>query len=137
MEVLASDVERIPAASLNVPLDQFVTVWQTAEELDAAGEGGWYATGVVETCRWLGHAVVEGPGGRRELAYSPVTNTTQMAIEELIEAECVRAEVLAMRRPIPSWLQRRPGWIDGVSATLNWAWQRRGPAPIEDVSASG
>lgn len=135
MEVLASDVERIPAASLNVPLDQFVEVWQTAEKLDAVGDGGWYVTGVVETCRWLGHAVVVGPEGRREPAYAPVTNTTQMAIEELIEAECVRSEVLAMRRPIPSWLQRRPGWIDGVCTTLNWAWRRR-PAPIEGVSAT-
>jgi hypothetical protein len=137
MEVSASDVARIPAASLNVPLDQFVAVWQTAEKLDAAGNDGWYVTGVVETCRWLGRAVVEGPDGQRELAYAPVTNTTQMAIEELIEVECVRAEVLAMRRPVPSWLQRRPGWIDGVCATLNWAWRRTGQAPIEGVAAAG
>jgi hypothetical protein len=137
MEVSDSDVARIPAASLNVPLDQFVAVWQTAEKLDAAGDGGWYVTGVVETCRWLGRAVVEGQDGQRELAYAPVTNTTQMALEELIEAECVRAEVLAMRRPTPRWLQRRPGWIDGVCATLNWAWRRTGQAPIEGVSAAG
>ena len=137
MEVLASDVERIPAANLNVSLDQFVAVWQEAEKLDASGDGDWYVTGVVETCRWLGHAVVDGPDGRRELAYAPVTNTNRMAIEELIEAECVRADVLAMRRPIPSWLQKRPRWMDGVCTTLNWARRRRGPAPIEGASASG
>jgi hypothetical protein len=134
MEVLASDVERIPATNLHVPLDQFVAVWNAAERLNTSRDGGWYAVGVVETFRWMACAVVRRDSGGGELAYAPVTNGTSMAIEELIEAESVRADVLAMRRPVPTWLQRRPGWIDGVCATLNWAWRANGSPPVDIAS---
>jgi hypothetical protein len=39
----------------------------------------------------------------------------------LIEAECLAAERLLARRPVPPTLARRPGWIEGIVATLQWA----------------
>ena len=53
------------------------------------------------------------------------------AIEELIEAECLAAEVLLFRRAVPMWLTKRPGWLPAVVTTLGWAWRRSGKPPID------
>jgi hypothetical protein len=133
VEVLPSDLARIPGipvGNLHVPRDQFVAVWRAAE-CRVDGVTDWYALGVVETCRWLGGAIVRRKSGRWEPAYAPVTGTTSLAYEELVDQECVRAEGLAMRVPVAGWLQRRPGWLPGVLATLNWAWRRTAAAPLD------
>jgi hypothetical protein len=49
----------------------------------------------------------------------------------LIAAECLAAEKLLFRRPVPSWVENRPGWLPAVVATLAWAWRRTGPPPID------
>lgn len=64
-------------------------------------------------------------------AHSPATGRSVRAYEELIEAECVAAERLLARRPVPATLARRPGWVDGIVATLRWAWRRDAPAPLQ------
>jgi len=82
------------------------------------------------TCRWLATAVVRPEQGPWYLARSPVTHRTKRALPELIEEECLAAERLAMRRPVPQWLVERPGWAESIVAALNWAWWRRGGAPL-------
>jgi len=132
MEVVLSDVEQIPTGNLHVPRDRFVAVWRAAEDQASGADGrtDWYAIGVVETCRWLACVIVRRASGGLYRAYAPVTNRTTMAIEELIEQEYVAADKLALRRPMPNWLTKRPGWLDGVCATLHWAWARTGPPPL-------
>ena len=51
---------------------------------------------------------------------------------ELIEAECRAAQSDDGYAPA---LGARPGWRDGVRATFRWAWEGRGPAPIEVAPA--
>jgi len=133
VEVTENDIARIPVRNLRVPRDQFVALWTTAEERDQnfaeRGVTDWYTAGIVVTCEWLAGAVVQAPNGRRSPAYSPATNRTTTAYEELIEAEYLAAELLDVRRP--DLVEHRPGWCDAVRATLRWAWRRSGPPPIE------
>lgn len=135
MEVSATDIARIPARNIRVPREDFAAVGRTAEHRNEAlgqcGESDWFNAGVCVTCRWLAATDVRPPDGRWYLAPSPVTERTARAYEELIVAECFEAEKLVLRRPIPRWLQRRPGWIEGILATLGWAWQRNGRPPID------
>jgi len=56
-----------------------------------------------------------------------------MAYVELIEAEALAAEELSLRCPVPAWLAGRPGWLDGILATLDWCWRGSGRPPL-DVS---
>ena len=65
--------------------------------------------------------------GRRTLAPSPATRRQVRAYEELIEAEYLAAEQLDVRRP--DLVEHRPGWCEGIRATLRWAWRHEGPAP--------
>lgn len=137
MEVSATDIARIPAGNIRVPRQDFAAVWREAEHrneaLGARGESDWFNAGVCVTCRWLAATDVRPTDGRWYLAPSPITRRTARAYEELIVAEHHEAEKLALRRPVPAWLQRRPGWVQGILATLDWAWRRNGRAPI-DVS---
>lgn len=134
MKLTAADVEGVPATNLHIPVGDFVAVWAAAE---AAHEDrvrrhvpDWYGTGVIVTCRWLAQATVRPETGRWYPADSPITERSNMAYEELIEAEARAAEVLEMRQPRPRWLQARPGWVEGVVATFAWAWRRTAPPPI-------
>jgi hypothetical protein len=133
MELMARDIERVPRGNLRVPLVDFARVWVAAErradELEAAGHGDWYLTGVQVTCRWLACSTTlfDYPDGPvRQLAHAPITRTQQLAHEELIAAETQAAEV----RLIRGW-PGRPGYVEGVVATLEWAWRRSGRPPIE------
>lgn len=140
VEVSAADVAKIPVSNMRVSRAEFVALWQTAERLHddqlRRGVPDWYGAGVVETCRWL--AIVEPKTGPWQLAPSPVTRRVQVAYDDLIEGECQAAVQLAGRRPVPARLMSRPGWIDGVVATLNWAWRRLGSPPLGTIrSASG
>ena len=137
MRVTDSDIARIPAANLRVPRAEFAALWTAAEQRcdDQAARGvtDWYAGGVAATCEWLAVAVFRPECGPPQQAYAPATGRSARAYQELIEAECVAAERLLARRPMPPTLGRRPGWVEGIVATLRWAWRRSAPAPLQTV----
>jgi hypothetical protein len=134
VRVTDSDIARIPVTNIRVPRAEFAALWTAAEELcDEQGRRGvtdWYAGGVAATCEWLAGAVLRPETGPQQDACSPTTGRSARAYEELIEAEWVAAERLLARRPPPRTLVRRPGWIEGITATLNWAWRHSGTAPL-------
>jgi hypothetical protein len=129
MEVRDSDVARIPAENLRVALQEFAAVWTEAEAA-AARAHDWYAYGVASTCRWLACTTVRPAQGPWHPAPAPVTQRTGQATPELIQKECLEAELLAIGDP-PDWLTKRPRWLEGVCATLDWAWRRTGTAPMK------
>ena len=135
VEVSARDVAKIPRRNIRVAREDFAAVWRAAEQRNEAlgerGESDWFNAGVVVTCRWLATAFVRSELDRGHPARSPITSTTSRAYEELIANECLQAEKLAMRGPVPNWLQGRPGWVEGILATLGWAWQHNDRPPIE------
>jgi hypothetical protein len=129
MEVRDSDVAAIPAENLHVSISEFAAVWAAAEQ-EAATD--WRAVGVAETCRWLAAATVRSTRLPWYVAPAPVSQrTARRATPELIEQECLEAELLAARENPPTWLDGQPGWLDGVCATFAWAWRRKAPAPFE------
>jgi hypothetical protein len=133
VEVTEHDIARIPVRNLRVPRDEFAAVWAAAEDLSVQqgvqGVTDWYTAGVAVTCSWLAGAIVRTTTGRRFVARSPVTNRTATAYEELIEAEYLAAEMLDVRQP--RLVATRPGWCEGIRATLRWAWRRNGPPPLD------
>ncbi|MCA1681576.1 MAG: hypothetical protein LC700_00050 [Actinobacteria bacterium] len=133
VDVTEADVARIPRRNVRVSRAEFAAVWRTAERL---GGDDWYAAGVAFTCRWLAWATVRPASGPWHPARAPVTGRTNLAFEELIEVEYLEAEKLDMRRPRPEWLLGRPGWSEGICATLRWAWCRTGPAPLRVEEAA-
>ena len=130
MDVSARDLARVPAEHLRTPRAEFARLWLAAEER-AESDPDWYAFGVAATCRWMAGVTVRPDQGPWYPAPAPVTQRTGRSTPELIQQECMEAELLAMRRPEPTWLARRPGWIDGVIATLNWAWLGTGSVPLD------
>ncbi|MEU6643205.1 hypothetical protein ABZ863_11705 [Saccharomonospora sp. NPDC046836] len=130
MDLTAADLERIPARNVRVPVVEFARVWLAAERQVEADPQSWATYGVVATCRWLAGATVPSIAGGRELASAPVTRRSGSAYEELIAAECLAAEKMLFRRPVPPRVLSQPGWLEAVVATLAWAWRRTGPAPI-------
>lgn len=135
VQVTARHIERIPPGNLRVPRGEFAAVWAAAERACEAQTANpaighvWYEVGVMGTCRWMATAIVPGLRQRGwQPARAPVSSRTNAAHEELIEYELVAAEKLAARQP--SWLQDQQGWIEGVVATLNWAWRGVGDPPI-------
>jgi len=133
VEVTEHDIARIPVRNLRVPREEFARVWAAAHALDAEqgarGVADWYTAGVAVTCSWLAGAIVRTSSGRRFVARSPVTRRTATAYEELIEAEYLAAELLDVRQP--RLVESRPGWCEGIRATLRWAWRRNGPPPLD------
>jgi hypothetical protein len=69
-------------------------------------------------------AVVRPASGPWRLTRPPVSRRDESAYEELIEAEYLAAELLDVRRP--NLVESRPGWCEGIRATLRWAWRRPG-----------
>lgn len=136
VEVTVANLARVPAENLRVPRAEFGVVWAAAERQAAAeaarGVTDWYAGGVVVTCRWLAGAVVTDQTGRREPPYSPATDRSISAYEELIEAEYLVAEQLDLTRP--DLIEHRPGWCEAIRATLRWAWRHSGPPPLNVTS---
>ena len=131
VRVTEADIARIPVGNVRVPRTEFAAVWAAAEDRTRPrdeGVSGWFTAGVAVTCRWLAGAVVEVVPGRRGLAASPVGKREVRAYEELIEAEFLAAERLADRRP--DLVEHRPGWCEGIAATLRWAWRHDGPSPL-------
>ena len=113
-------------------------MWAFAEQQsrEHAEEGGtdWYAGAVALTCRWLAGAAYVPPRGVAEAARSPITFSAAAANEELIEREFQAAELLKTRDP--RLAADRPGWCEGIQATLRWAWRRQGPAPLDTPGAA-
>lgn len=132
------ELGRTPAGNVRVPLADFGRVWAAAEaqSADEAARGvtDWHAGGVVVTCRWLAGAVVTYQTGRRQLPRSPATERIVTAYEELIEAEYLIAESLDLVRP--DLVEHRPGWCEGIRATLRWAWRCNGPMPLAYTRAA-
>lgn len=132
MKVTDSDEGAIPPGNLRVSRRDFLAVWTFASE-HADGEAArgvtdWYAGGVAITCRWLATAPSRLPNGLVDPTPAPATRRTALAYEELIEEEVLAAERLAEKRP--DLMRSRPGWCEGVLATLRWAWRREGPPPF-------
>lgn len=129
MDVTDRDVARIPPRNIRVPRAEFAAVWKAAERR-LAQRKDWYSCGVVMTCQWLAVAQVRPKTGAWYMAPAPVTRRSGSAYEELIDAEAVAAEVLLSRRPPDVWVVKRPGYVEAILATLNWAWRRSEGAPI-------
>ncbi|TCC48075.1 hypothetical protein E0H73_43135 [Kribbella pittospori] len=136
MELRGSDFDRIRREHLRgVEVTDFAWVWLAAERradaLKIDGREDGYLAGVQWTCRWIanGEFRYEAPvdGRRGELARSPISRKSEFAIEELIEAETQAVERLIGRWEWPG----RPGYVEGVFATLAWVWRRSGVPPIE------
>jgi hypothetical protein len=147
MEVSSADGDRIPDENLHVPRSEFMAVWTYAEMLQAERSArnvtDWYGAGVVVTCRWIARATVRPDGRSPRQARSPVTGTRRLAHPELIDHECLAAELLDMRQPVPTWLAKRPGWSSAIVATFNWVWRGTNgppltvPQPMEDEHDGG
>ena len=134
MEVTAGHVENIPRGNMRVPRSEFVALWRLVEHLAEANPADWYAAGVAATCEWLARSSVPSILGGWELARAPLTRRTGMAHEELIAAELVAAEVAAIRNS--GGIEGRPGWLEGILATLQWAWGGSARPPLEQPSTS-
>lgn len=134
MELSGRDFDRIPPRNLRVQVKEFARLWLTAERradgLEAEGRPeDFYLTGVRSTCQWLAGVIitVDGPSGRAHAwSPSPITGVQTKAYEELI-AEETRAAERAAVGSVPG----EPDFVDGVLATLLWAWRRSGVPPIE------
>lgn len=126
MEVHDADVERIPVGNLRVSRADFGAVWRTAEQLGGADA---YAAGVELTCRWVACAMVVF-NGRRGPAYAPITHTSRLAHEELLEREYLAAEKAAIRASRTDDPDR--AFIEGATATLRWAWRGQGRPPLAE-----
>jgi hypothetical protein len=130
MELTGRDFDLIPRGNLRVPVATFARLWLAAEELYDR-ELTWSAFGVAMTCRWLATATVRSSDGRTRLAPAPITRRFGCAIEETIELEALAAAKLLDRRPVPTWVAERPGWLAAIHQTFEWAWYRSGNPPIE------
>jgi hypothetical protein len=131
MEVTVEDIAAIPPRNLHVPREAFVAVWVAAERHLGEHPTDWYGAGVAVACRWLANATVRPKTGAWYKQSAPITRRAGAAYEELIEAECLAAETMLLRRPAPAWIVNRPGWVEAISAALNWAWRRAGVLPID------
>ncbi|WP_327640035.1 hypothetical protein OHB24_17155 [Kribbella sp. NBC_00482] len=125
---------------MRIPVGEFARLWLVAErradaeEAAGAPEDG-YLSGVCATCEWLACVFVGGgvEGGSRAFARpSPITGEYELAYEELIAEETCAAEREVARLDL-AWGSgpSEPGFVDGVLATLLWAWRRSGVPPID------
>jgi len=137
VQLRRTDLERIPAENVHVPVREFARGWFAAEELhdDRARRGAsdWYTAGVVATCRWLASATVRAETGPWYRATAPVTRSHGLVHTEQVQDEAMAAQVLDMHRPLPAWLLERPGWLEGVLLTFDWAWWRTRTGPPIDL----
>lgn len=131
VEVTESNIAGIPTGNVRAPRRDFIALWQAASARDAEqgsrGVTDWYAGAIALTCRWMAAAPLRTTRGGG-LVRSPATRRRALAYEELIEGEFLAAQDLQQRRPD---LAARPGWCEGVRATLRWAWRAEGPPPLE------
>ena len=122
------DPGRISIGNLaGVSPTEFIEVWNQAEGLLADRPSSWALYGVAGTCRWLA-------GGEGCAAHAPVSRSTRSATPELVERELLLARMLVARRPAPEWVAGRPGWVEAVVATLEWAWLGADSPVLEPAS---
>jgi hypothetical protein len=135
MELTARHFERIPPANVRIPVREFARLWLSAERRDAAMEAAGepedaYLLGVRATCQWLAGVIItlQGDGERPVGVFksSPITAVQTKAYEELIAEETRAAEQAVAASPPGD-----SGFVEGVLATLLWAWRRSGTPPIE------
>lgn len=129
MEVTARHIEGIPRGNVRVPRTEFIAIWRVTEHLLTTKQGDWYAAGVAMTCRWLACSVVPSVLGGWEMPSAPVSQRSGLAHEELIASEMQAAETAALRNP--RGIEGRPGWLEGIVATLRWAWAGSAAPPLE------
>jgi hypothetical protein len=133
VEVTAALIERIPAENLRVRRADFAAVWAEAERAykrnTLTHTSDWYVLGVAVTCEWLAGAVVPGLRGSTHPAWAPITHRKSAAHPELIESETLAAERWVARHP--HGMERRPGWLEAILATLTWTWRGVGVPPLE------
>ena len=136
MELRGSDFDRIRREHLRgVTVTEFARLWWQAERradaLRAEDRSRLVPGRGAAACRWIANAWVQydGPieGRNGEMAKTPLTLKSAWVIEELIEEETLDAERLVGRWEWPG----RPGYVEGVAATLTWAWRRSGVPPIQ------
>jgi hypothetical protein len=142
VRLLRSRLEGIPPDNVNIPVRVFARGWFAAEQLHddrvSRGLSDSYGAAVVVTCRWLAWALVcpeDGPWRRES---SPLTRRQRMAHPEYVQEEAFEAQSLWGRLNKPNWLLARPGWLDGVLDTFDWAWwgtQARPPIDMDDLKA--
>jgi hypothetical protein len=104
----------------------------------ARGVSDWYGAAVVVTCRWLANALVRPDDGPWHRESAPLTDRQGMAHPEYVQVEAFEAQNLWERRNKPSWLLSRPGWLEAVLDTFDWAWWRtrdRPPIDMDDLKA--
>jgi hypothetical protein len=137
-----SDLDGIPPDNVNIPVREFARGWFAAEQLldDRAGRGvsDWYTAAVAVTCRWLARATVRPEARAWYSERSPLTHRGRRAHPEWVQEEAFEAQNMWERRNKPSWLLARPGWLEGVLDTFDWAWwsTRAGPPiDIDDLNA--
>jgi hypothetical protein len=133
MEVTDRHVEDIPRGNLRVPRAEFVAIWRMTEHLLSTKQGDWYVAGVAMTCRWLACAAVPSVLGGWQMPSAPVSRRSGLAHEELIASELLAAETAAFRNP--RGIEGRPGWLEGIVATLQWAWAGS-PAPPRELPST-
>ena len=129
MEVTAQHVDAIPRGNLRISRSDFVALWRVVEHLGTTSPVDWYVAGVAMTCRWMACSAVPSVLGNWELARAPVSERVGLAHEELIASELLAAEGLALRNP--RGIEGRPGWLEGIVATLQWAWAASPTPPLE------
>jgi len=142
MRLRRSHLDGIPPDNVNIPVREFVRGWFAAEQLYddrvARGVSDWYGAAVVVTCRWLANAQVRPETGRWRQELGPVTDRGSMTHPEYVQEEAFEAQSLSGRRNKPSWLLARPGWLEGVLDTFDWAWwgtRARPPIDMDDLKA--
>lgn len=131
MRVTAEMIERIPRGNLRVRRADFAAVWIEAERICDNHLGppdGRYFAAVAVTCRWQACAIVPGLRGSVEPARAPITRTAAAAHEELIERETQEAEIWLAQ--FPQGAEGRPGWLEGINATLSWTWRGVDTPPL-------
>lgn len=125
MEIRTEDIAKIPWQCIRRPQDEFIEVWRGAEaQMTATTEwprSDWFIIGVVQTCRWLGGMQLTAPA---------TLNQLDAVIEERVAEETSYAA--AHRNAPPGRGDDGPGRMAGVAATLEWAWWRSGPSPVDE-----
>lgn len=139
---MRSHLDGIPPDNVTIPLREFARGWFAAEQLHddrvARGVSDWYGAAVVVTCRWLARATVRPETGPWYSERAPITHRTRMTHPEYVQEEAFEAQAVSGRRNKQSWLLARPGWLEGVLDTFDWAWwgtRARPPIGMDDLNA--
>ena len=133
MELTQRDFDRIPGVNLRVPRAEFIAVWVEAEQQAATrpnGQTNWYAIGVMKTCRWIACATIPNPiEGGRDLAPPPISATSSIAHEEVIQAEAQKADyfLAVAAKGLIGPLE----YMEAIASTLEWMWRGSGRPPLD------